>query len=64
MAAKGEEDAIWSLLLDHIGDVLRGDREVVDLVGENMVRLDGGNVGIDQYGGNPSLLKGLEGLRA
>lgn len=62
LSTKGQENAIGLLLLDDIGDVLGGDGEVVDLVSQTVVGLDGSDVGVDENRGDASLLQGLEGL--
>jgi hypothetical protein len=62
LSTKGQEDAIGLLLLDDIGDVLGSDGEVVDLVSQTVVGLDGSDVGVDENRGDASLLQGLEGL--
>lgn len=46
LAAKGEEDAVWSFSLEDVGDVFGGDGEVVDLVGEVVRGLNGGDIGL------------------
>lgn len=62
LAAEGEEDTIGLLPLDHVLNVLGRHGEIVDLVGEDVVRLDGGDIGVDEHRGNASLLEGLESL--
>ncbi len=64
LATEREEDSIRLFLLDDVLDVLGGDGEVVDLVGEAVVGLDGGNVRVDEHRGHAGLLEGLEGLRS
>ena len=63
LTTEGQEDTIGLLPLDDVLDVLGGDGEVVDLVGEGVVGLDGSDVGVDQHGSNTGLLEGLERLR-
>ena len=50
--------------MDHVLDVFWGDGQVVYLVGEAVVGLDGGDVGVDEDRGDTSLPEGLEGLGA
>lgn len=50
LPAKREEDAIRSLALNDVRDIVCGDGEEVDLRGEVMRRLDGRNVWVDEDG--------------
>jgi hypothetical protein len=64
LATERQENAIGLLLLDDIGDILGGDGEVVDLVSQTVVGLDGSDVGVDEHRRNAGLFKGLESLSA
>ncbi|OPZ81751.1 MAG: hypothetical protein BWY77_00498 [bacterium ADurb.Bin431] len=64
LAAETEQDAIRLFLLDHLLDKIGGHRQKVDLVGEMLGGLDGGDVGIDQDGLDALFLEGLDRLAA
>lgn len=64
LASKSEEDAIGTLALDDVLEVLWGDGQEVDGVGEGVRGLDGGDVGVHQDGLDVGLLEGLDRLRA
>ena len=63
LATERQENAVGALFLDNIGDVFRGDREVVDFVGEDVGSLDGSDVGVDKDGLDASFFQSLERLR-
>jgi hypothetical protein len=64
LTTERQEDAIGLLLLDDIGDILGGNGEVVDLVSQTVVGLDGSDVGVDEDRSNTGFLEGLESLSA
>jgi hypothetical protein len=47
-----------------VSDILGGDGEVVDLIGQLVVGLDGRNVGVDQDRLDVGFLEGLQSLGA
>jgi hypothetical protein len=64
LTTERQEDAVRLLLLDDIGNILGGDGEVVDLVSQTVVGLDGSDVGVDEHRSNAGFLESLEGLGA
>ena len=64
LTTERKEDAVRLLLLDDIGDILGGDGEVVDLVSQAVVGLNGSDVGVDEHRSNAGFLESLEGLGA
>ena len=64
LAAEAEQDAVRLLRLDHLLDELGRHRHEVDLVGQVLRGLDGGDVGVDQDGADPLLLERLDRLAA
>jgi hypothetical protein len=64
LAAEAKEDAVGPLDVDDMGNILGGDGQVVDLVSELVVGLDGGDVGVDQDRLDAGFFEGLEGLGA
>ena len=64
LAAKGEQDAVGALALNHIRHILGRHRHKVDAVGEIAARLDRGNVGVYEDRLDALLLEGLDRLRA
>jgi hypothetical protein len=64
LATVGKENAVGTLTLEDVGAVLSGNRQIVDLVGEGVVGLDGGDVGVEEDRGDAGLLEGLQGLGA
>ncbi|KAI6760251.1 hypothetical protein HG531_013452 [Fusarium graminearum] len=64
LTTKGQEDTIRLLLLDDVRNILGGDREVIDLISQTVVGLDGSDVGVDEHRSNAGFLESLEGLSA
>lgn len=59
LTTKRQENTIWTLFFYDVGDVLCGDREVVDGVGESVRGLNGSDVGVDKDRGDAGFLESL-----
>jgi hypothetical protein len=64
LAAKPEQEAIRAFLRNHPLDTGGRHRQEIDLVGEGVRGLDGGDIGVDKHSGNPLVLEGFDGLTA
>mmetsp|Transcript_2843 Transcript_2843/g.11166 ORF Transcript_2843/g.11166 Transcript_2843/m.11166 type:complete len:585 (-) Transcript_2843:4-1758(-) len=62
LPAEGREEAVGTHFLDDLGDKLRGDGHEVDMVGEALRGLNGGNVRVDEDGLHMLLPQRLDGL--
>jgi len=62
LPSKSEKDAVGTFSFDDIGDIFRGDREIVDFIGKDVCGLNSGNVGIDKDRLDARLLQRLERL--
>jgi hypothetical protein len=62
LSTKRQEDAVGLLLFDDIANILGGDWQIVDLIGEGVVGLDGSDIRVDEDGRDASLLESLESL--
>lgn len=62
LSTKGDVDSIRLLVLEDLSNKVRGDGEVVDLVGKTLGCLDGGDVGVDEDGVDTFLLESLDRL--
>ena len=62
LTTESQQDTIWALLLENVGDVVGRDGQEVDL-GRKVVRgLDSSDVGVDEDGVDVALAEGLDGL--
>ena len=64
LTAKGQQQCVHLLLNQYPLHELRGHRGEVELVGHPLAGLDGGDVGIDEHGGDALFFEGLDGLSA
>ncbi|KAH0294696.1 carbamoyl-phosphate synth, partial [Aureobasidium sp. EXF-3399] len=63
LSTESTVDTVRLLLLDDLANKVGVDREEVDLVGQTLGSLDGGDIGVDQDCVDALLLKSLDGLR-
>ena len=64
LTTEGEHDTVWAFPLNDVGDIFRGDGEVVHFVCKLVVCLDSRDVGVDQDGMDAGFLESLESLGA
>ena len=63
LSTKGDIDGIGTLVLDDLSDKVGVDRKEVNLVGQSLGGLDGGDVGVDEDGVDALLLQSFDSLR-
>jgi len=63
LSTECQQDTVRALLLQHVGDIVGGDGQEVDLRGEVVRGLDGSDVGVDEDRVDVALSEGLDSLR-
>ena len=64
LSTEGEEDAVRPFPLNDVRHIFGRDGEVVDLIGQEVRRLDGRDIGVDKDRLLAGLLESLDSLRA
>jgi len=63
LAAEGQQNTVGTFFFDDLFDKVRGQREEIYFVGDPFRGLNGGDIGVNQYGRDTLFFHGFEGLR-